>query len=59
MDLESEKDECCPKFDPAPWDGRKDFAAFAGGRSLAVQKWSMGYTTCPKDYVAVVAGIEG
>jgi len=44
----------------------RDFAAFADGRGLAVKKWYMWYTTCPKcakkygkNYVAIVAEVEG
>jgi len=161
MDTDAKNEECCPKFDPAPWDGRvftwerkmfvkekvftlfhipinfgavmrrlipkvegagakspdalclsdstskwnmdlylavtkpvdgmdnvtlsgqylskvyegdfkqtgawcQDYAAFAAGRGLAVKKWYMWYTTCPKcarkygkNYVAIVGQIEG
>jgi hypothetical protein len=44
----------------------KDFAAYAAAKGLAVKKWYMWYTTCPKcakkygkNYVAIVAEVEG
>lgn len=44
----------------------KDFAAYAAAKGLAIKKWYMWYTTCPKcakkygkNYVAIVAEVGG
>jgi hypothetical protein len=44
----------------------KDFAALAEGKGLAVKKWYLWYTTCPKcakkygkNYVAIIGEVEG